>query len=75
MTDRSLRWCSVQPGTPLTKAFSTDVFRYWFSIMYDSHLHFSRLVNTLPTQDVRTMGWKFDGGLGSLLAFFFPADE
>ena len=41
--------------------------------MYDSHLCFSRLVNTLPMQDVRAMGLKLFGLLGSSSAFFFPS--
>ena len=41
--------------------------------MYDSHLFFTRLVNTLLTQDVRAMGRKWDGLEGSSVAFALPS--
>lgn len=40
--------------------------------MNNNHLLLTRLVNTLLTHDVRAMGRKFNGFVGSSTAFFLP---
>ena len=54
----------------LMKAFGMLVLRKRFASMYSSHLFFRIDVNTLPTQEVRTIGRKFPGSSGLLKAAY-----
>ena len=54
------------------KAFWTDLSRYLLDSMNSSHLFFRMVVNSLPTQEVRAIGQKCEGSLGSSSAEDFP---
>ena len=38
-----------------------EASRYPFAVMKNSHLFLSRDVKSLPTHEVRAIGWKLDG--------------
>ena len=65
-------WCSKHPGVAVIKAFWTDLSRYLLDSMNSSHLFFRMVVNSLPTQEVRAIGRKLEGSLGSSSAEDFP---
>jgi hypothetical protein len=55
------------------KVFWVDVFRKLLLTINDSHLLFTRLVNTLLTHEVKAIGRKWEGLVESSAAFFLPS--
>ena len=72
MMEAILDWCSRHPGVAVIKGFWTDLSRYLLDSMNSSHLFFRMVVNSLPTQEVRAIGRKLEGSLGSSSADDFP---